>query len=94
MDFDGIFCNDELAIGALRAFSDLKIKVPEQVKVMGFDDIAHSPFLMPSLTTVSIDKAQLGREAVKTLIEIAKNREDLRDVKKVIKASLVIREST
>ncbi|MHB0946940.1 MAG: LacI family DNA-binding transcriptional regulator [Sedimentisphaerales bacterium] len=92
-NFDGVFCNDELAIGVMRAFSELKIKVPEQVKVVGFDDITHSAFLVPSLTTVSIDKAQLGREAVKTLVEIVKGGEGLGNMKKVIKARLVIRES-
>lgn len=93
VDYDGIFCSDELAIGALRAFSELKIEVPKQVKVVGFDDINHSAFLSPSLTTVSIDKTQLGREAVSTLVEIVKGKKELKNMKKILTAKIVVRES-
>ena len=94
IDYDGIFCTDELAIGVLRAFSEMKVKVPKQVKVVGFDDIVHSAFLSPSLTTVSIDKTQLGTEAVSTLIEIAKGKKELKNMKKILTAKIIVREST
>ena len=93
MQFDGIFCNDELAIGALRALAEMKVRVPKDVKVVGFDDIAHAAFTNPSLTTVSIDKAQIGREAVNTLVSIVRGKVDEVNMKKVVKANLVIRES-
>jgi DNA-binding LacI/PurR family transcriptional regulator len=92
--FDGIFGNDELAIGVLYAFSELGINVPEEVKIVGFDDISHSSFTTPALTTVRIDKSELGREAVKMLIEMFRGQDNSINVKKVIKANLVLRAST
>jgi len=86
--FDGVFGNDELAIGALRAFSELGISVPQDVKVVGFDDITHSAFTSPPLTTVRIDKTQLGREAIRTLVQIIQGQDDLTQIKKIAKATL------
>ncbi|OHB54858.1 MAG: hypothetical protein A2Y12_05455 [Planctomycetes bacterium GWF2_42_9] len=94
LNFDGVFGNDELAIGALRAFSDLSIRVPQDVKVVGFDDIGHASFTVPSLTTVRIEKSQLGYEAVKSLVEILRGKSDVSQIKKVLKATLIVREST
>jgi LacI family transcriptional regulator len=91
--FDGVFCNDELAIGVLRAFAELKINVPKEVKVVGFDDVVHAAYLKPALTTISIDKSQLGREAVNTLVEIVRGRQYLANMKKILQANLIIRES-
>lgn len=91
--FDGVFCNDELAIGVLRAFSELKFNVPREVKVVGFDDVVHAAYLKPSLTTIGINKGQLGREAVSTLIEIVRGQQDLANMKKILRANLVVRES-
>lgn len=51
---DGMFCyNDEIAAGTLRALNDAKLKVPEEVKVIGFDNLPFSGFSTPSLTTVA-----------------------------------------
>jgi LacI family transcriptional regulator len=91
--FDGVFCNDELAIGVLRALAELKINVPKEVKVIGFDDVVHAAYLKPALTTVSVDKTQLGREAVNTLVEIVRGRQDLANLKKTLCAELIVRES-
>ncbi len=85
--FDGIFGNDEMAIGALRVLADLKISVPNQVAVVGFDDIPHAEFISPSLTSISIDKRQLGQQAVKTLIDVVRNPRHAGEVKKVITAN-------
>ncbi|MFA5864219.1 MAG: LacI family DNA-binding transcriptional regulator [Phycisphaerae bacterium] len=92
--YDGIFGNDELSLGALRALADLQVKVPQKVRVIGFDDIPHAAFSHPRLTTISIDKKQLGREAVLGLIEMVRGSHALEPVKKIIRAKLVIREST
>jgi LacI family transcriptional regulator len=51
---DGMFCyNDEIAAGALRALNDANVKVPEEVRVIGFDNLPFSGFSTPSLTTVA-----------------------------------------
>jgi DNA-binding LacI/PurR family transcriptional regulator len=64
---------DVVAIGVIDGLSNLKIKVPEQVSVIGFDDIKLSSFITPKLTTIAQDKKQIGFLAVKTLIDNINN---------------------
>ena len=66
---DAVFCfNDLVAIGALRTLLSRGVRVPEDVAVVGFDDIEASSYTTPSLTTVSPDKALIGRVAVERLL--------------------------
>jgi DNA-binding LacI/PurR family transcriptional regulator len=68
--FDGIFClNDGLALGALRELAAAGLRVPEDVAVIGFDNIDESRFSVPSLTTVDAGRAEIARIAVDLLIE-------------------------
>ena len=53
-----------MAIGALSAFREAGLHVPEDIALVGFDDIPIARFLTPSLTTVHVDIAELGRRAV------------------------------
>ncbi len=92
--YDGIFGNDETAIGAMRALAALKVEIPEKVKIVGFDDIPHARYITPTLTSISIDKHQLGKEGVKTLMELIREPGHAAEIKKVIPARLVVREST
>ena len=66
-------CTGYLNGAAVEAISNLKIKVPEQVSVIGFDDIKLSSFITPKLTTIAQDKKQIGFLAVKTLIDNINN---------------------
>jgi DNA-binding LacI/PurR family transcriptional regulator len=62
---DALFClNDLLALGAVRGLSEAGVRVPEDVAVVGFDDIEESRFSVPTLTSVSPDKAAIAGEAV------------------------------
>jgi LacI family transcriptional regulator len=92
--FDGMFTTDDFAIGALKAFNELDVAVPQDVKIVGFDDIQYVSFTIPSLTSVRIDKFQLGAEAVHTLVLMTKSRERAAGIRKVITPTLVVREST
>lgn len=57
---DGIFCfTDQLALGALSELAELGLRVPQDVAVVGFDDIEDGRFAVPSLTTVAPDKSEL-----------------------------------
>ena len=91
--FDGVFGNDDQAIGVLRGLADLGIRAPEEVKVIGFDDIPHAAYTQPRLTTIGIDKRQLGREAVAALVDLVSEKKSATEVKAVVKARLVVRES-
>lgn len=66
-----IFCsNDEMAIGAIKALKSHGIAVPAQMSVMGFDDIPLARYFDPPLTTVLQPKLEIGREAMKILLDM------------------------
>ncbi|GIO14982.1 LacI family transcriptional regulator [Cohnella xylanilytica] len=61
-----LFCeSDFMAIGAMKSLAELGIRVPEQVSVVGFDDIAEAVIVSPELTTVRVDKEKMVRAAVR-----------------------------
>lgn len=67
-----IFCaNDHMALGVLRALSEVGRRVPAEVSVAGFDDIPEAPFMIPPLTTVRQDFTELGRRSMELLTELA-----------------------
>lgn len=69
-DIDGIFAgNDLMAIGALEALHERRIRVPEQVKVCGFDGIALTEMTEPALTTVAQPIYEMGGSAVRMLLK-------------------------
>ena len=69
-DFDAVFAlNDMLAFGAMRALQEAGQRVPDDVAVMGFDDVDEAQYSIPSLTTVDPGRAWIARTAVSTLIE-------------------------
>jgi DNA-binding LacI/PurR family transcriptional regulator len=69
-DVTAVMCaNDQMALGLLRALAERGRKVPEDVSVVGFDDIPEAPFFPPPLTTVRQDFGELGRRAVHMLMD-------------------------
>lgn len=65
---DAIFCfSDLLAVGAMRAVFDAGLSVPDDVAVIGIDDIEEGRFTRPSLSTVSLDTPFIAREAVRRI---------------------------
>jgi len=69
LDFDAVFCvTDYVAIGALRALADAGVRVPQDVRVIGFDDVELSRFVVPSLSTVDPDHGVMARTAVELLV--------------------------
>ncbi|HOQ39743.1 MAG TPA: LacI family DNA-binding transcriptional regulator [Fervidobacterium sp.] len=89
---DAIICyNDIYAYAVIKHLNELGINIPNEIAVVGFDDLPFSSILNPPLTTVSVDKTRLGIEAFKALI---KNIEDntLADI--VLPVELVRRKTT
>lgn len=93
-EFDGVFGNDTVCLGVMRALAEKKIAIPRKVKVIGFDNIPVCEFLKPALTSINIDKQKLGGEAVRMLVDIVRGNDERRDLKTVVNASLIKREST
>ena len=73
-DFDGIFCTtDSMALGALKALRESGRRVPEDVKIVGFDGITHTLISDPPITTVVQDTEQLGKRSVEVLMDLINN---------------------
>ena len=92
--YDGIFTNDDFAVGALKALAELGVAVPGEVRIVGFDDIQYASFTTPSLSSIRIDKYLLGAEAVRTLVALIESPERASSIKKTIRPSLIVRDST
>ncbi|WP_104433052.1 LacI family DNA-binding transcriptional regulator [Kineococcus xinjiangensis] len=84
--------NDEMALGALRALAEAGMRVPEDVSVVGFDDMPIAEFTIPPLTTVRQDLHAAGRRAVRILDAMI--TESGAEVPPVPELELVVRAST
>ena len=62
--------NDMIALGAMQALQNHKYRVPEDISIIGFDDIAFSEVCAPGLTTIHVYKKELGQAAVRRLLEL------------------------
>lgn len=88
-----IFCtNDEMAIGAIKACWDANLRVPEDISIIGFDDIPYGRYLHPALTTVKQPLTELGFLAIKSLDEFLK-KEKGNLPEKTLNTKLIIRDS-
>jgi LacI family transcriptional regulator len=94
-DFTAVFCfNDIAAIGAIRALKDAGLRVPEDVSVVGFDDIQSAAYSTPSLTTVRQPLLEMGKRGAEILLKRIANREASYPAEVVVKPELIVREST
>lgn len=92
--FDSVFCgNDLIAFGVIKSFKDNGLHIPEDIGVVGYDDIYMSRLVEPELTTVKQPNYQMGYKAVEILIDIIEGKEAVnKDV--VLKSELIVRNST
>ena len=89
-----ILCaSDIMALGVLEAAKNLNIKVPEQVSVIGFDNILITAYSTPPLTTIAQAPYEMATEAAKLLIDIIENPEDAKEPR-IVQNELIIRSST
>lgn len=92
---DAVFCfNDLLALGALRALHDAGRRIPDDVAVIGYDDIEEGLFATPSLTTISPDKVEIARIAVALLVKRIAREQPHEPVSIEAPFRLIVREST
>lgn len=88
------FLNDEMASGALQAiYEQTKLRVPQDLSIVGFDDIAWASMTHPPLTTIRAEKDIMGREAVERLRKIIQDKDHL-PTTTIVPTRLVIRKST
>jgi DNA-binding LacI/PurR family transcriptional regulator len=84
--------NDQMALGLLRALGEHGRAVPSDVSVVGFDDIPESAYFLPPLTTVRQDFGELGRQALRLLVDRI-TRRPAPSVRLPVAAELIVRAS-
>jgi len=87
-------CNDIMAIGALAAARDLGYEVPDQLSIVGFDNIDMASLVIPKLTTIAQPTHELGETAAKLLLQRILKGTHKEDVRIILEPTLVIRDSS
>jgi DNA-binding LacI/PurR family transcriptional regulator len=94
-DFTALFAfNDIAAIGAIRALHEAGLRVPDDVSVIGFDDVLSAPFGIPSLTTVRQPLREMGKAGAESLLYRINHPKAPYPQQVIMQPELVIREST
>jgi len=90
-----VMCSSDLvAVGAMKAFLSAGLKVPEDISIIGFDDILLCSYVHPSLTSIKQPKYDMGKIGIELLEEVIANREPREKEKRiVVNPSLVKRQS-
>jgi len=92
---DAIFCiNDLMAIGSMKYITEQGLRIPDNVNVIGFDNIAQSSQVLPPLTTVDMRRREMGFIAAEKLIEFIEDKNKFYPIKIVLPCKLIIRAST
>lgn len=84
--------NDEIALGAMRAFTESGYRIPDDVAIIGFDNLAYSSIAQPPLSTFHIPKRFMGKMAAKLLLNLIQDK-DKETIRVQINGHLIIRES-
>jgi LacI family transcriptional regulator len=98
-DMDAIFvANDQMALGVMQYFAEKKIGIPEDIAIVGFDNIHESAFFYPPLTTVQQDQYQVAQVAVAEVIKIIEagwqGSELVHPIPIILPPTLVVRQSS
>ncbi len=91
---DAIFCaNDEMAFGTIHALTEAGLKVPEDVCVIGFDDILLSSYYNPPLTTIHSPVIELGNQCIAELLRLMELKESGKGTVTRLSPNMVIRDT-
>jgi len=92
-----VFCyNDMTAVGLLRAARQAGLSVPQDLSIVGFDDIPFASYVCPPLTTIAQPKFEMGQQAVQMVLALIghEDPEDGQVANVVVKGQLIVRESS
>lgn len=84
--------NDEIAIGAMKAFIEKGYKIPKDISIIGFDNIQFSSYISPPLTTINVPKSYIGKLASERMMSII-NGTEFHPIKIEVNTTLIIRDS-
>jgi DNA-binding LacI/PurR family transcriptional regulator len=98
-EMDSIFvANDQMAVSVIQAACQKNLRIPEDLGVVGFDNIAESAFFCPPLTTIQIDQYSVGKVAVEEMIKIIESswqgQEPTEPKSIMLTPTLVVRQSS
>ena len=98
-DMDAVFvANDQMALGAMQFFAEKRVRIPEELGIAGFDNIAESAFFYPPLTTIQQDQNKIAKVAVAEVIKIIEagwNGSDPVEPKSIVlPPTLIVRQSS
>ena len=89
-----IICSNDLtAIGAMKTLQTDGVKIPDQISIIGLDNIMLSEIVSPSLTTIALERYLIGKSAVELLLNRIKNK-DIPKQTRYFNTQLIVREST
>ncbi|WP_461206804.1 LacI family DNA-binding transcriptional regulator [Clostridium sp. DL1XJH146] len=89
-----LFCgNDAVAFGVMKALKEEGFNIPEDIAIIGFDNVEMTQFVTPPLSSVAVPRKKLGEQAVKMLIERIENKRDY-SMKVNLPYKLILRESS
>jgi len=96
-DLDGVFvANDQMSVGAMKALFEAGKRIPEDVKLIGYDDVFIASVLEPSLSTIHVQKYQMGKNAAELLLSQIEEKKDTSSLGTAIELEpkLIVRRST
>ena len=95
-DLDGVFCGNDQAIGVLKFLKENGKRVPEDVKVIGYDDVFIASVVEPALSSIHVRKRHAGIESARMLFQRIENsdEESIKPIGIKMDAKLVVRQST
>lgn len=92
---DGIFAiNDTMAIGAMKFLLEKGIEIPKDVSIVGFDNIGQSAQVVPALTTVDVQRREMGYISAGKLIEFIENKSAYYSVRIILPCKIIERDTT
>ncbi len=93
-NIDAVFAgNDIVALGAMNAIKDKNLDIPDDISIIGYDDMFFSQYLNPSLSSVAAKLFILGKTAAELLLKRIKNPVDIKPKRIVIESDLILRDS-
>lgn len=84
--------NDTIAIGAMAAIAECGMRIPDDIAIVGFDDIPHARFVSPPLTSVRVPAFEMAEACGEMILQLLENG-SVENRKRVFQAELIVRES-
>jgi DNA-binding LacI/PurR family transcriptional regulator len=87
-------CDDSMALGAISAINEFNLKVPEDISIIGFDNIIQSKYSTPALTTIAQPRIEMGKRATELLINLINDDNAVKQKNIILPLKLIKRKSS